>query len=259
MVLVHSTGPLDRDETIGGVRVFKDLAEGLASRGIVVLRYEKRTRQFPALPRTAKYTIEQETVQDAVRAAALLRTQQEVNPQRVFVVGHGLGGYIAPRIAAEDGKLAGIVLLAANARSLPDVLLDQAIYIGVAGRQLEAIKAGVARAKSLEAVDADAPPVLGMQVTYVIDLKDYDPAATVKQTGVPVLVIHGDRDFEVTAKDFALWKSGLTGHKDVTLHNYPALNHLLVAGEGKSTEEEYRKAGNVNAEVIGDIAGWLTR
>jgi uncharacterized protein len=45
VILVHGSGPLDRDETIGPNKPFRDLAHGLASRGIAVLRYEKRTKE----------------------------------------------------------------------------------------------------------------------------------------------------------------------------------------------------------------------
>jgi hypothetical protein len=257
VVLVHTNGPLDRDETIGGVEMFKDLAEGLASRGIVVLRYEKRTRQYPNVPRAPKYTVEKETVDDAVAAASLLRSQPEVNPQRIFVLGHGLGGYMAPRIAAADGKLAGLILMAANERPLEDLVVDQAIYMGLSQRQVDAIKAGAAKVKTVDTADEDAPPVLGMTATYIISLKDYDAAGEARKVTAPILVLHAGRDFEVTAKDFDLWKAGLAGRKDATFHQFPALNHLMVAGEGKSTDAEYRKAGHVAPEIVDEIAKWV--
>src|SRR6185436_17145233 len=91
VVLVHDSGAADRDETAGGVKVFRDLAEGLASRGIATLRYEKRTRQYAAKTAGLRgMTIEDEIVEDAVRAAALLRAQKEIDPKRVYVVAHGL-------------------------------------------------------------------------------------------------------------------------------------------------------------------------
>jgi uncharacterized protein len=257
VVLVQTAGPLDRDETIGGAKVFRDLAEGLASRGVAVLRYEKRTRQYPAVARSRDYTIERETIDDAVAAATLLRSQPEVNPQKIFVLGHGLGGYVAPRIAAADGKLAGIALLAANARPLEDLILDLAVYTGRTGAALDDIKAGVAKVKALDPADTDAPPMLGMTATYIISFKDYDAAGDAKALTVPILVLQGGRDFESTEKDFSLWKAALGSRKDVTFHEYPALNHLMVTGAGKSTDDEYRKAGHVAPEVIDDIAKWV--
>src|SRR5947209_10282757 len=151
IVLVQGSGPNDRDETVGGVKVFKDLAEGLGSRGVVVLRYEKRTKQYGArMAGLAKMTVAEEVVDDAVAGAALLRTEPEVDPKRVYVLGHSLGGYEAPRIAEEDGKLAGLVILAGNVRPIEDLAVDQAEYLGAKGQQLDNIKAIQAKVKKLD-------------------------------------------------------------------------------------------------------------
>jgi dienelactone hydrolase len=258
VVLVHGSGPNDRDETVGGTKVFKDLAEGLASRGIAVLRYEKRTKQYPAkVAGLAKMTVQDETVDDAVFAVAVLREQKEVDPKRVFVVGHSLGGYVAPRIAAADGKLAGIVIMAGNARPLEDLIVEQSTYLNAPPKQLEAIKIEAARVKALEPADADAPPLLHMPVSYLLDLKGYDAPAEAKKLTARILVLQGERDFQVTMKDFALWKSGVGARKDVTFQSYPALNHLFVAGQGKSTEAEYATPGHVAPEVIESIAKFI--
>src|SRR5262249_34312679 len=145
------------------------------------------------------------------------------------------------------------------ARPLEEVILDQAVYLGVAAKQLEALKAQAAKLKVLEQADADAPPILGMPAPYLLDLKEYDPVASARALTVPMLFLQGDRDFQVTARDLALWKAGLAGRKDVSFKTYPSLNHLFVAGEGKSTEAEYRKAGHVAPEVIDDIAKWIVK
>ncbi len=258
VVLVHGSGPNDRDETVFANKPFKDLAEGLASRGIAVLRYEKRTRQYQTkMAGMAKVTVQEETVDDALKAATLLRQQKEVNPQKVYVLGHSMGGYLAPRIAAEDGKLAGLIILAGNARPLEDLILEQLTNAGAKPAQLEAVKAQVARIKALEDADADAPPILNVPVSYWLDLKGYDPVAEAKKLSLKMLILQGERDFQVSMKDFDLWKSGLAGRKDVTFRSFPTLNHLFVAGEGASTEAEYRKPGHVAPEVIELIAKWI--
>jgi hypothetical protein len=258
VVLVQDSGPYDRDQTVGGSRVFKDLAEGLASRGIAVLRYDKRTKVYSArMAGTTGTTVQEEIVDDAVAAAAVLRTQKEVDPKRVYVLGYGLGGYVAPRIAEDDGKLAGLIILEGNVRPLEDLMVERSESQGVAGKQLDTIKVLAARIKALEPADADAPPILGMPVSYLLDLKGYDPAAQAKKLTIPILILQGERDFQVTMKDFGLWKAALGARKDVAMHSFPALNHLLVAGEGKSSEAEYRKPGHVAPEVIDEIAKWV--
>ena len=258
VVLVHGSGPNDRDETVGGAKVFKDLAEGLASRGIVVLRYEKRTMQYRArIASIAKFTVQEETVEDAVQALAVVRSQAEVNGQRVFVIGHSLGAYVAPRIAEQDGKLAGIVLMAGNVRPIEDLLVEQVTYMGIKGDQLDRAKDLQVKVKKLEPGDEDSPALGGIPVSYWVDLKDYDPAAAAKKLAIPLLILQGERDYQVTMTDFALWKAAVGGAKGVVMKSYPALNHLFVAGEGKSLPAEYSKPGHVALAVIDDIARFV--
>jgi dienelactone hydrolase len=258
VVLVHGSGPNDRDETVGGAKVFKDLAEGLASKGIVVLRYEKRTQQYRARAASIpNFTVQEETVEDAEKALALLRSQPEVNGSKIFLVGHSLGAYVAPRIAEQDGKLAGMVLMAGNVRPLEDLLVEQAEYLGVKGDALERSKGLQAKVKKLEAGDEGSPALGGVPVTYWLDLKGYDPAAAAKKLGIPMLILQGERDSQVTMTDFGLWKAAVGSAKGVTMKSYPALNHLFVAGEGKSLPAEYNKPGHVAPAVIDDIAKFV--
>ena len=258
VVLVHGSGPNDRDETVGGAKVFKDLAEGLASRGIVVLRYEKRTLQHRVrMAAVTNLTVQDETVEDAVKALALLRSQAEVNGGRVFVIGHSLGGYLAPRIAEQDGKLAGIVLMAGNVRPMEDLLVEQMTYMGITGKQLETAKALQANVKKLEPGDEDKPALGGVPASYWVDLKGYDPAAAARKLGIPMLILQGERDYQVPMADFALWKTAVGSAKGAVMKSYPALNHLFVAGEGKSLPAEYNKPGHVAPAVIDDIAKFV--
>ena len=260
VVLVHGSGPNDRDETVGASKMFRDLAEGLGSRGIAVLRYEKRTRVYgPRVAAMTKFTLEDETVADAVKGAALLRSQPFVDGKRVFVLGHSLGGYAAPRIAAEDVRLGGLILMAANARHLEDLVVDQVTSQGGSPKALENAKAIQAKVKSLEPGDEDSPAVMNAPVTYWLDLKEYNPVADAAKLGMPILILQGERDFQVTMADFGMWKAGLGKDKAVTLKSYPALNHIFVAGEGKSTAAEYAKPGHVAPEVIDDIAAFIKK
>ena len=104
----------------------------------------------------------------------------------------------------------------------------------------------------------DNPPVLiGLPLAYLLDLKGYDPPAAAKRLTVPMLFMQGERDFQVTMTDFGLWKAALGGRPGATFVSYPALNHLFLAGEGKSSPAEYRVPGHFSAEAAGAIATWL--
>jgi dipeptidyl aminopeptidase/acylaminoacyl peptidase len=251
---VHGSGPNDRDETVGGARPFRDLAEGLASRGIAVLRYDKRTfvKNPGALPKDG-ITMTWETVDDAVRAAEVLRSQPDIDPKRIFVLGHSQGGYMVPRIVKADPKLAGAIVLAGNARPLPALVAEQTEYLA----ELQGSLSADQRAR-VEAVKKDPWSALpGIPESYKRDLDAYDPVALVRTSSVPLLILQGERDYQITMTDFGLWKKGLAGRANTDFRSFPNLNHLFVAGEGKSTPAEYERTAHVDAEVVDAIVAWI--
>ncbi|MEO8585191.1 MAG: alpha/beta fold hydrolase [Acidobacteriota bacterium] len=267
VVLVHGSGPQDRDESIGALRPFRDLAHGLASRGIAVLRYEKRTKIYgKEMAAAGEVTIKDEVLDDVLAALGLLRETPGVDRRRVFVAGHSLGAFLAPRIAVLDGALFGVVMLASPSRLMSEVVRDQAQWLagpGASDSQRAAAPAVRKEADALADLYAGRPDplegtILGASRSYWLDLRDQRPLDAARSVDLPILVLQGERDYQVTMKDFTGWKHLLAGRKGVTLKSYPRLNHFFVAGEGRSGPEEYRKPGHVAAEVIGDIAAFVT-
>ncbi len=266
VVLVHGSGPQDRDERIGPNRPFRDLAGGLASRGIAVLRYEKRTKQHGARM-TKDVTVKEETVDDALAAAALLRTTKGVDAKKVFVLGHSLGAMAAPRLGELDPALAGLIVMACPARPLEDVVVDQVAYILSLAKEPGAEqKAGVEKIKEQAArlkdpnLPKDTPAKdlpLGAPLAYWRSVAALRPVETAAKVAQPVFVLQGGRDYQVTMEDFGLWEKAVGGRKNVTLKSYPKLNHLFAEGEGKAKPEEYSKEGHVAAEVVEDLARWV--
>ncbi len=267
VVLVHGSGPNDRDETIGPNKPFKDLAWGLATRGIAVLRYEKRTKQCPGqmMASMATLTVNEEVVNDALAAAEYLRGVSGIDPHRVFVLGHSLGGTVAPRIAARDPRLAGLILLAASNRNLADLMLAQSEYLAALdgtvapeeAQALDELRQQVERVKALDFKEGEV--ILGAGKAYWADILAYDPVATAQSLTVPMLILQGERDYQVTMADFAAWKAGLADRSGVQFKSYPSLNHLFMAGSGQPNPAEYDVAGNVAREVVDDIAAWISR
>jgi hypothetical protein len=262
VVLVHGSGPQDRNETIGPNRPFQDLAWGLASRGVAVLRYEKRTKAHADRLVTLKaLTVREETMDDARAAVALLRARPEIDPTRIVLVGHSLGGTLAPRIAKEEPGLSGIVILAGATRPIADLIVEQSEYIASLGgpldeaakKRLADLKADAARARTAKPGDA---PVLNAPAAYWVDLNAYDPAAVAGRLKLRMLVLQGGRDYQVTSKDLDGWKKALAGRPGVTIREFADLNHLFVTGEGKSTPAEYEKGGHVDVRVVEAIAAF---
>ena len=266
IVLVHGSGPNDRDETVGANKPFRDLAHGLAERGIVVLRYDKRSKAAPLSFMGGTFTVDDEVADDALSAVSLLRGLPEVNPGWVVVLGHSLGGMLAPRIGARDTALAGLVILAGATRSLADMMEEQITYMrGLPGADTAAIDRALAGlAPSLAAVRALIPadsgsrkPILGAPAAYWLDLAAYYPVSVAAKLRMPILILQGGRDYQVTRVDFEAWREGLAGNTAVEFREYPSLNHLFIAGIGAPNPAEYGVAGTVDPQVILDIAEWV--
>lgn len=256
IVLVHGSGPQDQDEQVGAIKVFKDLAWGLASRGVAVLRYAKRTKIKPAGVVTEK----EEVVDGARDAIALLRATPEVDPKRIFVLGHSQGGGLAPRIAKEEPDLAGVVILAGPTRSLQDILIDQLALLAPAKVEAaRAFKRAVEDPKLRADEDVDFPTGGSAKGAYFLEQRGYHPELVLQGLACRVLVLQGERDYQVTMVDLDGWRRALARRANATIKTYPALDHAFVAGTGPSRPEDYERPGHVDATVIADLAQWLTR
>jgi dienelactone hydrolase len=271
VVLIHGSGPQDRDETMGPNKPFRDLAWGLASRGIAVLRFDKRTtiHRQKLLAMKDSITVKEEVIDDALAAASLLRNSPEINPKKIFLLGHSLGGMLIPRIGKLDSKISGFIIMAGTTRPLEDVTLEQFNYIfSLDGqisddekKQLGELKAQIARVKdpNLSKSDSSETLPLGLPASYWLDLRGYNPAETAKKLKQPMLILQGGRDYQVTTVDFDNWKKALFSRKNVTFKFYEKLNHLFSEGEGKITPAEYLNPGHVSEAVINDIAQWILK
>jgi len=235
VIFIHGSGPQDRNETVGANAPFRDLAEGLAARGIASLRYEKRTRQYPGRPVA---TVKDEVMDDVLSAVALAGSQSGIDPKRIYLLGHSLGGYLIPRLAPLV-PAAGFIMLAANARPIEELAAEQIKRIG-------------APPETLSQIMQAAPP------SYWEDLKSYDPVAEARKISAPLLVLQGERDYQVTMKDFEIWRRALSGRPNVVLKSFPKLNHLFLEGEGESTPAEYKRPGRIPGYVFDEIAAFVS-
>ncbi|MEW6125877.1 MAG: alpha/beta fold hydrolase [Acidobacteriota bacterium] len=269
IVLVHGSGPHDRDETIFQNKPFRDLAWGLASQGIAVLRYEKRTKAHAAklVAIAESVTVKEEAVDDALAAVALLKTNEKIDAKKIFVLGHSLGGMLLPRIAKGDASIAGLISLAGLTRPLEDTILEQMTYIASlegnvspqAQQQLEIVKAQVAKVKDATLKPGDKGLLLGVPGSYWLDLRGYNPPEEAKNLKQPMLILQGEKDYQVTLKDFENWKAALGARKDVEFKSYAKLYHLFIETEEKAAPSNYAKEGNIAKYVIDDIVAWIKR
>jgi pimeloyl-ACP methyl ester carboxylesterase len=257
VVLLSGSGPNDQDETIGPNKPFRDLADGLAAQGVATLRYDKRTRRFPASIDPATFTATDEYVPDAVAAVKALRVRAGIDPDRIFVLGHSQGGTFAPRIAVTDPQIAGIILLAAGAAPFGSTLLRQATYlsnlpgeIGTQARaQLPTIQEFVRQIDNPDLAPGDtlnSPLLGGTGPAYFLDLRAYDELSVARSLPQPMLILQGERDYQVTVTDeFNRWTEALAGRTAVTTHRYPHANHQFIDGTGPPSPADYEQPGHV--------------
>lgn len=271
LILVHGSGPHDRDETIGPNKPFRDLAWGLASREIAVLRYEKRTKQYASqfVKIKNEITVEQETVADAISAVALLQSIPEIDKSKIFMLGHSLGGMLIPRIGQKSNQIAGFVIMAGTTRPLEDVIYEQFAYIfSIDGQlsedeknKLNELEVQIKMVKSTNLSKDTPSEKLPFEVpaSYWLDLRGYDPAKFAVDLKKPMLILQGERDYQVTMDDYQRWRDALSGHPNVMFKLYQNLNHLFIEGKGRSTPSEYEKPGHVSEMVVEDISGWIKK
>lgn len=270
VVLIQGAGPQDLDATAGPLKPFRDLAWGLASANIAALRYDKRTYVYGAtLPLQPNFTVEEEVVNDALAALALLRGMLKIDGQRIFLLGHGVGGSLLPRIAARDPHIAGLIILDGITRRPEDMLMDQFTRLYTRHgpptpeqeQQLAVLEAQVARLRDPQLSDttpAEQLP-LGLPASYWRDLRAYRPAEVARTLPQPMLVMQGERDYQATMADFEQWQAALAGRPQVELRTFPTLNPPLIPEDDHRTPDDFQAANHVPAEVVDYIGNWIRR
>ena len=266
VVMVHGSGPSDMDGAIGPNRPLRDLAAGMGAKGIASIRYVKRTTLY-ANEFVGAFTVKEEVLDDALTAVAMARTIIGVDKKKIYVLGHSLGGMLAPRIATLAPDLAGIILLAAPARSMSDISKEQVAYMTeLANDTTQAMKQNMSmynkelersRLTSLGTLKPDSV-ILGLPASYWIDLNKYNQVETIKKLDKQrVFVAQGAFDFQVSMTDFDLWSAALAGRSNAELKSYVDLNHLLSSQTEKGTMQQYQKAGNVSSILMDDLTSWI--
>ena len=270
VILVQGSGPNDRDETVGPNKPFRDLAWGLAVQGVASIRYDKRTKVYGKqfVPQGEEPSMEHEYVQDVLSAVQLAKNTPGIDSKRIYIAGHSQGAMLAPRFAQRCKDIKGVILLSGNARHLEDLVTDQMRYIFSLDslskgeeKQLAEMQRQVANVKKLETKNFDSKIALplGVPASYWKDINNYNQVKVAKSLTCPMLIMQGERDYQVTMVDFSLWRKELNGKPNVTFKSYPKLNHLYMEGNGKSTPSEYNQAGSIPEYVTKDIASWISK
>lgn len=275
VVMVHGSGPHDRDSTIGGTKIFKDIASGLASHNIAVLRYEKVTKEHTfKVSAQPKFTLKNESVDDVLQAVKLLKNTQGIDHSRIYVAGHSQGGYVMPLILDSDRAvdIAGAIVLSAPSEQMTDVLVEQQNNalarlqqaglpeeMQAAQKQAVAVWTGIADLVQNSSYSKDnLPQNFPIPPAYWwYEQRDYVPAEFAQKQTKPMLILQGENDWQVSMKQYEGWKEALKARNDISYISYPKVNHLLVEYDGVSVGMEYNNPAHVSATIIKDMAEWI--
>lgn len=257
VVLITGSGPQDRDahmDLIPDYRFFRQVADSLSRRGMAVLRMDDR-----GVGGSGGATLDVTTADfadDVGAAVAWLRARPDVDPARIALAGHSEGGIIAPLVAAEDPRIAAVVLMAGpswSGRRISDMQLRDAFAArGTTGAALDSALAA-AFAKR-DAAAAEMP--------WIRWFLEHDPLPVARRVRAPVLVLQGATDRQVTAEQAeelgAAVRAG--GNRDVTVRVFPDVNHLFLADpDGAADPARYAALPDkrVPPTVLGALVDWL--
>lgn len=284
LILVHGSGPHGREERVGGVRVFSDLAAGLVERiNLAVFSFDKRTfthqNRFAALPEE-EITVFNETIDEVLTLVEHFQSQYE----QIALLGHSLGGSCIPYLLANSSAGLGI-MLAASYSPLEDLIIRQMRYllkyapesgltetiVETTAQQVETLKLLLAGSVDNEAgaqaqseekqkrLSSELP--LGLPLPYFQSLHKLNTNALAKALDKPVLLVQGERDYQVNMDEFEAWKELLSANPNFTFRSYEKLNHLFVEGDigALSVPSEYAQQANLPAYLLDDIADFLKK
>jgi dienelactone hydrolase len=274
VVFVHGSGASNMDEKVGKLTPFKDLAKGLARHGIASIRYDKRSfaHGWKMLrDKNLEVTVKTETIDDAILATEILKKDVRIDHERIFIIGHSMGGMLAPRIDSEGGNYRGIIIMAGSPRRLEEIMLDQnedvlrstkGVVHWIVKKQIKKVTKMFDGLYQLSDEEAKGKKVGGGTTLYYFKEMGEHPASdylTVSEK--PILILQGEKDFQATVhKDFEAYKRLLAGKSNVSFHLYENLSHAFVPsvyGNIMKAKQEYSVEQHISEEVIADITNWI--
>lgn len=287
IVLVGGDGGNNMDMKSGSVRPYQDLAWDLAAKGIVTIRFDKRTYTYSdeesaeAAPKEV-FTVDWEYAEDTIYAYKALLEKAFVDESRIYYLGHSQGGVVGSRIQEKMKEeslrgFAGFILVSTSPRPWYDVIYDQYIRYGLIDRQSDEIYYLVQKIEmEREYVkEGDYLKVSEEKLTQEFALtrpaafwKDYfsydyvEGYRKLAESGTPILILQGGADYQITVEDdFSVWEETVASWNaaNVTLKVFDDLNHLLTPSQGifAGHYKEYERPGRVPEDVIDEIVSWI--
>lgn len=265
VILVHGSGPSDRFSSIGPNKIFKDIALFLASNGIAVICYDKRTYAFPGHGNRDSMTVKEEVIDDVNAAIQWAKNHKKLKKSSIYLAGHSLGASLAARIANQNPEIKALILLAPAASPLEDLIIDQIDYLlsrSISSDLEDSIL--MEMKKSRDALknyyqtgvyDTSVDLLLDISLTYWSDLNKNPFLESFKNNNLPKLFCFGGRDYQVNPIQMRLYENA--GINNSKYYFFPDLNHLFIYGSGTPGPEEYEEPGHFDREVLLNILQWI--
>ncbi len=270
VIILQGSGPsnMDGSNPTNPNRPYLDLAYGFALSGIASIRFDKRTYTYGknAMPE-GKVSLESEYIEDALSAIKLAKSYPFLDSTKIAIVGHSLGAYSAPLIAARDTSLSGIVVLSGPVRPVFEVIPDQYEFllqldnkytddekalVDSMRQEVLLIQKKPSTVKELKHLGTNA------MLPYYDYMINYNPIDTIKKLDCKVLIAQGNRDYQVRYdQEYNRYFNSLNTYDHVSFKLFEGLNHLLMFGTKPSTPSEYYVPGNVDEQVTKYIAEWM--
>jgi len=277
VIVLGGSGPWDRDGDEDARRVealrqvgqpvfevdstYKDIAEGLSQAGMVTLRYDKRgignsTGEGGDFP--------EPSLRDLRAAVTFLRGHPSVDPERIALVGHSLGGLWALMEAAEDPDIAAVCLMATPAKPYTEVIIEQIEgLITLQGGNETYIAAVVAQQRAIYAQlrSGELDPTTSLELAFVKAIMDLAGADYAKEIECPALILHGEKDlFTVIPEEAQLLNEAFVegGNEEVELVVFADLDHIFRPTPGQpSLALYYEDRGPIPQDVVDTIVDWM--
>jgi dienelactone hydrolase len=275
VVMVHGSGASNMDEKVIKLTPFKDLADGLAAHGIASIRYDKRTfvhGRKMVKDKGSGMTVREETIDDAIMALDMLRSDKRFDSDNLFILGHSMGAMLAPRIDAEGGNAKGLIMMAGTPYRLEQIVIRQLnqsrkggsnpVLRFVTGLECKYFANRFDGLYELSDEEAKKKKFAGnVSLYYFKEMGQKTAADYLLESSKPALIMQGGRDFQVLADDdFKAFKEQLSGRDNITYKLYPELNHCFVPAINddilKATKE-YSVERHIGEDVITDIAEFI--
>lgn len=265
VIIVGGSGPTDKDGTIGANKVYRNISLQLANQGIATYRYDKRTYSYGTeISKNVNFTIFDEYITDIISATKLMTDLKEIDRDNVYILGHSLGGHVIPLIS-ENVDVNGYIIMAGSVSRLEELITKQYDYLFNLDGQISDDEqkilndhyAGLEKLSNLDDIRDDVI-IIGAYKAYWESLRNYSPLESAKTIDSSVLVLQGKRDYQVTMDEYELWYNEFSNYENWSFKTYENLNHLMIAGAGIPSPEEYSIEGDIDEKVIKDITNWIT-